>query len=274
MRLMKHGVTIRNLYTPIQPTVKNTTTSVSYTEFKPASELQEIIYCYWQLKTVSPLQEDYNHLVVADGCIDIYFELNSPHKSFVMGFCDHATQFMLGKSFNYVGIRFLPTMFPQLFKTSAESVQNRFELLDNVVPRISGFIADGIHKELNMDTIRIILDNYFGRLVSSTVFTYDSRLYNSICTVLRNYGVVTAGKDLDNGISQRQLRRIFAFYIGDTVKSFSNVVRFQSLLNTKPTRDRLREEKLYLEFGYYDQSHFIKEFKNFYGVTPSKAFAT
>ena len=26
------------------------------------------------------------------------------------------------------------------------------------------------------------------------------------------------------------------------------------------------------ELGYYDQAHFIKEFKNFYGVTPSKAF--
>ena len=64
----------------------------------------------------------------------------------------------------------------------------------------------------------------------------------------------------------------FEYYIGDTAKTFSKVVRFQHVLNAKPSSDSLRKSKLFYDAGYYDQAHFIKEFRNFYGVTPSKAF--
>ena len=78
--------------------------------------------------------------------------------------------------------------------------------------------------------------------------------------------------DLNTGISPRQLRRLFEFYIGDSAKTFSQVVRFQNILRAKPSSQSLRQNKLFFDVGYYDQAHFVKEFKNFYGVTPSKAF--
>ena len=76
----------------------------------------------------------------------------------------------------------------------------------------------------------------------------------------------------DIGISPRQLRRIFNFYIGTTAKTFSNVVRFQHILNTSPSKQSLKDSKPYFDVGFFDQAHFIKTFKTFYGVTPSEAF--
>jgi hypothetical protein len=102
---------IRNLYTPIQPTVLQTGNHVTYHEFLPLQELHPYIYCYWQLKTRAVLTEPFVYRVVADGCIDIFFELDKPDQSFVMGFCKQYTEFPLLNSFNYVGIRFLPTMY-------------------------------------------------------------------------------------------------------------------------------------------------------------------
>lgn len=84
--------------------------------------------------------------------------------------------------------------------------------------------------------------------------------------------MVDIENDLNTGISSRQLRRLFDFYIGDTAKTFSKVVRFQNILRANPSSQSLRQNKLFFDVGYYDQAHFIKEFKNFYGVTPSKAF--
>ena len=96
---------IRKFYKPVQPTVDWSSVKVSYTEFLPDIRLQEMIYCYWQLKTSEVLTEQFNYRVVADGCIDIFFELTNPADSYVMGFCKKFTEFPLENQFNYVGIR-------------------------------------------------------------------------------------------------------------------------------------------------------------------------
>lgn len=269
---MKLSVDIRQLYNPIQPTVKQSADNVTYSEFFPNIELQNFIYCYWQLKTTKTLSEQFNYRVVADGCIDIFFELNNPKDSYVMGFCKKFTEFPLDNSFNYIGVRFLPTMFPQLFKVNAKELSNKFEHLDNVIPTTSKFIKNNLNADLSAGEIKNVFDNYFIQLVSSTTFDSDNRLYEAIQIILKKFGVIAIEHDLNTGISSRQLRRLFEFYIGDTAKTFSNVVRFQNILKAKPSSQSLRQNKLFFDVGYYDQAHFIKEFKNFYGVTPSKAF--
>jgi AraC-like DNA-binding protein len=263
---------IRLLYKPIQPTVRQSGDNVTYVEFLPGTELQNFIYCYWQLKTTRPLSEQFNYRVVADGCIDIFVELNTPADSYVMGFCKKFTEFPLDNAFNYAGIRFLPTMFPQLFKVNAKELSNKFEHLNNVVPATAGFIKNNLNADLSTAEIKNIFDSYFLQLVSNTTFNSDNRLYEAIRIILEKFGVIDIENDLNTGISSRQLRRLFEFYIGDTAKSFSKVVRFQNILKAKPSTQSLRQNKLFFDVGYYDQAHFIKEFKNFYGVTPSKAF--
>lgn len=269
---MKIPADIRQLYKPIQPTVKQSADNVVYSEFLPDIKLQNYIYCYWQLKTNETLSEPFIYRVVADGCIDIFFELNNPMDNFVMGFCKTYTEFPLDNSFHYIGVRFLPTMFPQLFRINASELSNRFEQLGRVVPNLSIFIADNFHHQLSTKQIQTTFDIYFINLIQNTTFNNDSRLYNAIEKILREFGVLNIEQDLNTGISQRQLRRLFEFYIGDTAKTFAKVVRFQNILRAKPSSQSLRQNKLFFDAGYYDQAHFIKEFKNFYGVTPSKAF--
>ena len=270
---MKAIEQIRSLYRPVQPTVHSRGTKVTYTELIPSLDLQPYIYCYWQLKTEKELTSGFNYKVVADGCIDIFFELNSPEKSFVMGFCKKYTEFPLNNSFNYIGIRFLPTIFPQLFNIDASALSNRFELLELVVPKVAKFIGLEMKSTLDFIIIKGKLDNYFRQQLSTVNFDDDPRVYEAIAIILKNYGVLNLSADLNTGISQRQLRRLFKYYIGDTAKTFSKVVQFQNILRAKPSTQSLKSNKLFYEVGYYDQAHFIKDFKNFYGVTPSKAFA-
>lgn len=263
---------IRKFYTPIQPTVRQSAENVTYYEFLPDLRLQPLIYCYWELKTTRELSQQFNYRVVADGCIDIFFELNNPKENFVMGFCKKYTEFLLGNTFHYVGVRFLPTMFPQLFNIDASSISNKAEELTAVLPATADFISAHFHAEQDPDTIQQLFDQYFLQLLASVKFDSDPRLYEALILILKNTGVVDIEKDLNTGISPRQLRRLFEYYVGDTAKTFSKVVRFQNILKAKPSRQCLRKNKVFFDVGYYDQAHFIKEFRNFYGVTPSKAF--
>lgn len=269
---MNPAINLRQFYKPVQPTVKHSAEPVSYTEFLPDSQLQPFIYCYWQLKTNQVLTEPFTYRVVADGCIDIFFDLHSSHESFVMGFCKKFTEFPIGLSFNYVGVRFLPSMFPQLFGVSAKELSNRATPLDTLLPPEAEFISRNFQADLLPEQIKRIFDGYFLQLVSGTSFNPDNRFYDAIQRILEKGGDIDIENELDTGISPRQLRRLFEYYIGDTAKVFSKVVRFQQLLNAKPSSQRLRQHKLFFSSGYYDQAHFIKEVKNFYGVTPGKAF--
>ncbi|WP_409149109.1 DUF6597 domain-containing transcriptional factor [Sphingobacterium sp. BS-2] len=263
---------IRGLFNPIQPTVKISANQVAYMEYLPDYRLQPFIYCYWQLKTCQPLAEPFTYRVVTDSCIDVIFDLNNPKENYVMGFFKKYSEFPLSTSFSYIGIRFLPTMFPQFFKINALELSHQIEHLKSVVPHLSDFISTRFDESQSSDVIRGLLDNYLLSLYAKAQFNTDNRLYAGIEMILKNCGSVNLQKDLDTGISPRQLRRLFEFYIGDTAKTFSKVVRFQKFLNTNPSKQNLRQNKLFFDAGYYDQSHFIKEFKDFYGITPVKAF--
>ena len=263
---------IRQLYTPVQPSVKLANAQVEYREFLPDVKLQEFIYCYWELKTTEALDAAYIYRVVADGCMDIFFELDNPQENFIMGFSKNYTEFAIGKSFHYIGIRFLPAMLPRIFKLDAGELCNRVEALQDVLPGISTFITNTFKPGHSTHSLNVVLDQYFNRHLSKTTITTDNRLYNAIHIILQKRGVLNIETELDTGISPRQLRRLFEFYIGDSAKTFSKVVRFQNILRAKPSVQSLRQNKLFFDNGYYDQAHFIKEFKSFYGITPTQAF--
>ncbi|MEZ4962528.1 MAG: helix-turn-helix domain-containing protein [Saprospiraceae bacterium] len=269
---MKAPADIRSLYMPVQPTVRTKTEGVTYTEWPPCKPLQPFIYCYWELKTLQPLANPFTYRVVTDGCMDIFFERSRPQESYVMGFCKKYTEFLLDPSFHYLGVRFLPTMFPQFFNINAKELSNRFEHLASVTPETAGFVATHFSAGLDMQQVKDFFDDYFLKLLAAVEWNTDNRLYEAIQIILKNQGMVNVEKDLDTGISPRQLRRLFEFYIGDTAKTFSKVVRFQHILRAKPSTQSLRENKIFFDAGYYDQAHFIKEFKALYGVTPARAF--
>ena len=253
-------------YKPQQPTAARQG-DVSYTEYPPDARLAEFIYCYWCLHTAQKLAEGFEYNVVADGCIDIFFEMENPQQSFVMGFSDSVTPFQLGESFNYFGIRFLPAAFTRLFRTDASQLRNMAEELHLVVPAIAAYIAGEATDNREPAYIGAMLDRWLLKLATKSPLAVDPRFYNALEAIMQGRGAVAIETGLDTGISPRQLRRMFEFHIGTGAKSFSRVIRFQNALALGP---EALNEKAWLDLGYYDQAHFIKEFREFYGITPGK----
>lgn len=259
---------IQRFFKPIQPSVKSSDGLITYQEFKPSKHLENYIYCYWQLKTKQNLDKPFIYRVVSDGCIDIFFEFENPENNFVMGFCRKYTEFELGKCFNYFGIRFLPSFFPLFFNINAKKLSNKSQELNIIVAELSNWISNirqgqQITRQCNakLESILKIQEQFI-----------DKRFYNAIIEILVKHGNLDVEKELLTGLSPRQLRRKFNYYLGTTPKAFANVVRFQHILNAKPSKQSLKENKIYFDVGFFDQAHFIKSFKTFYGVTPSVAF--
>lgn len=263
---------IKDYYRPIQPTVRLSDRDVLYTEAFPEKSLENFVYCFWQLKTKQQLDTPFIYRVVSDGCIDIFFNHNNLKESFVMGFCRKYTEFPIGKEFDYIGIRFLPSVFPLLFQINAKTLSNQDQLLKSILPEIATQLETNIKPSESFLNVAKKLNKIVAPFILKQKFDLDNRFFKALHLIFKTSGNIETQNGLDTGLSPRQLRRVFNYYIGTTPKAFSKVVRFQHFLNMKPSSQSLKSQKLFFDVGFYDQAHFIKDFKTFYGVTPTQAF--
>lgn len=70
------------------------------------------------------------------------------------------------------------------------------------------------------------------------------------------------------GYSHKQFIHLFKRYVGLTPKVFQRMIRFNTVLQQVHTRERVNWTSVALDCGYYDQAHFIKEFREFAGFNP------
>jgi AraC-like DNA-binding protein len=70
------------------------------------------------------------------------------------------------------------------------------------------------------------------------------------------------------GYSQKHFTDMFRRQVGVTPKSYLKIMRFQKAVRTIDAMPDLDWGAVALECGFYDQSHFINDFKHFSGFTP------
>lgn len=70
------------------------------------------------------------------------------------------------------------------------------------------------------------------------------------------------------GMTSRYLQKLFLQYTGLTPKLYIKINRFQNSLRLVARKDVSLTSIAY-DCGYFDQSHFIRDFKSFTGITPS-----
>lgn len=77
----------------------------------------------------------------------------------------------------------------------------------------------------------------------------------------------------NTGYSDKWLNRKFRQKLGVSPKVYTSIVRFNSVFKCIASDPHLyHKEKIYLDF-YYDQPHFIKDFKRYSGKTPNEFYS-
>lgn len=75
------------------------------------------------------------------------------------------------------------------------------------------------------------------------------------------------------GFSHKHFIDIFKQHVGLAPKAFLKVMRFQRAIYEMEQRKAINWTSVAYESGYYDQAHFIHDFKAFSGLTPAKYMA-
>ncbi len=71
------------------------------------------------------------------------------------------------------------------------------------------------------------------------------------------------------GYSQKHIIQLFKKHVGVTPKEFLKIIRFQKAIQQIETQTPLNWSNVAYDCGFYDQSHFISDFKSFSGFTPN-----
>jgi AraC-like DNA-binding protein len=70
-------------------------------------------------------------------------------------------------------------------------------------------------------------------------------------------------------LSRKHFATLFRRYIGLPPKQYQRVLRFNEIISAIHKQEKVEWAQIALGCGYYDQAHFIKEFKRFCGINPS-----
>lgn len=72
------------------------------------------------------------------------------------------------------------------------------------------------------------------------------------------------------GYSQKHFIDLFRKQVGVTPKQYLKIMRFQKAILEAETSQSINWSQLALDSGFYDQAHFIHDFKEFSGFTPNE----
>ena len=237
------------MYSPTQDGLSVRGSVVRYTELQPPSDLSLVVHCFWELRTLATLPEDFYYHALPDACVNLLFNLVDTEIAGVTALQTEALHLNLGRSFHYVGVQLYPGVWQG----------DRNEILDQYVGtpyqgalplketgrKLVGLDFAGMLHPLS-ELVRWCLAH--GHLRANTVSTL----------ILSNLDDIRSVSDMAAllGLSARQLQRTLKHLTGFTPHDLLKVLRFQQSFR-----------KHYLDL-YSDQAHFIHAFRHATGFTP------
>ncbi len=252
--------------------------------FEPNSELAAFVKCYWTLeseKENTPLK----NTIVPDGTMKLIFHYGDTYihhpnhkESIILPKCFLIGQLTrpyviepLGITGSFV-VRFYPNGFLPFTTIPIKEMENTAVPLNKLFGKDGEEIGKKILKATaTSESINLIETFLLKRLTDKQ--TIDKVVKLTIETILDANGKFSVNEhSIQNNINRRQLTRKFSTTIGLSPKQLSKTIRIQATLKTLLAKEVISFTDLAYENEYFDQAHFIKDFKEFTGLTPKEFY--
>jgi AraC-like DNA-binding protein len=242
-----------------------------YEEIKPPKELSGFINKIWLFNSAAFSDIGKNFRILPDYTSSLIFTSGSSAKRqqvFLVGPNTIPIQIQHFPKQLSCGFRFKPAILHGLLGVT-HSIS-----LDKVVP---------LNEIIDESSYNALVKSFFSTVsIKKKIAVFDSfisgfsnepnakqmELYKIIDVMLSSDGSVKLESIYDSlNISIRQFQRNFIAATGLSPKEFCKIVRFHTLAN-KLVKNNFRHYDALVEMGYYDQSHYYREFKEFTGMLP------
>ena len=169
-------------------------------------------------------------------------------------------------------VQFKPNGFLPFTTIPIKEMENTAIPLDKLFGENGEILGEQIlNAKSTSERIQIIETFLFKELANKK--TIDSVVKSTVETILNANGHFLVGDFSKNSnINRRHLTRKFSTTIGLSPKQLSKIIRIQATLKTLLNNEHQNLTDLAYENEYFDQAHFIKDFKEFTGLTPKEFY--
>ncbi len=254
---------------------------MKYLEVLPHSSLQDYVKCFWILeRDYTP--EDPNEEVTPDAFVELILNFGAPYvlqtlgapdrempAAFLVGLQRKPLLFRSSGTVKIVSTRFyawgtIPFLAipPQTPDNLAITLGQEWrELANKIEPKVQASDYDG--------AVGIVEDFLIGKLLTGS---FDLKEIQAAAKLLHHqkgqFRVAELAEHLN--VSSRQLERRFHDVVGVSPKTLARTIRFEEIRKRLMFDPDTSLTDLAYEFGYSDQAHFIRDFKDFAEKTPGE----
>lgn len=238
--------------------------------FFPSEHLKHFIEHYWLISWSLPEGVEHRQQVISHPCVHLTFLTDN---STITGIVSKRFEHTLSGQGNLVGVRFTPAGF---FAFAQAAGLKMADITDNVFNIERFFDVDAKAFETEILALDKAADKT--QMIETRLFSQMPELDENVIRVNDMLQQIEADKNLLKvadmcqkfGLEERQLQRLFGKYIGISAKWIVNRYRIHEALEQVEMADDINWSDMALRLGYYDQSHFIKDFKSLIGQSPNE----
>jgi AraC-like DNA-binding protein len=255
---------------------------MKYIESLPSLDLRHYIKCFWSLEQSAVEAADSREPVLPDGRVEIIFNLSDRFRKFhtETAFALQPRTLVAGQMTRNIvigpsgdvklfGVRFQPTGAFYFLGFPMSELTDRIENYIELSRFDEGHLEDQLLNAADFaHRIAIFEATMLTKLTGAKRF--DQRLASAVDalgTMTGNYSVPHLASTF--GWSERKLERDFKKFVGVSPKMFSRIRRFSSIVHSLETSGPSELIDHAHQFGYYDQSHMINDFRGFAGESPT-----
>jgi len=249
------------MYYPIQiPHIldKAFSETIKYSE-EIIPEFQDFLICLWEMQPFSDSEKTVENIIVTDGCIDLVANYDGKQIGFA-GMSKTNFHFKINLPSYAMGARLKPGAFHSITNISASEAMDTF-LPINVIDKdfdTEAFFA------LPFSDAKKVFRNYIGTLIRDKKSNKFIALFEELNNDIPNSTFEIYQKLY---YSPRQCQRLFVKNYGLSPQMILCILRFQKCLQILTSKKF--DPKYAMDVSnYYDQSHFINDFKRNIGLTP------
>jgi len=256
----------------------------SVREYQPSAPLKQFVDCFWEGTFNLDGSENVSFRMVPNACLELIIHLDDLRCNFpgpespvqtpdymLIGLFTETAEVHFTGTVPVFTIRFKPEALFSLFSLSGTEVFGRYE---DISLMLGSDFRDFCHRiREKKDTSEMIA--FSEQYLMSKLKERESKpdYVGKAAELMRNPGLSNI-KEISNEvcISERQLERKFREIIGIAPKHYLRLTRINRVLKILERGRSLDLTSIAYHCGYFDQAHFIKDFKKITGKNPSLFF--